>query len=77
MSNIPVIRLQDIESVSKAMRSGKTFYIKDGDAKYKAVNNKSEELDQARKKLCALLQEAEDCKERCSVEECLAYLETI
>jgi hypothetical protein len=69
MSNIPVIRLQDIESVSKAMRSGKPFYLKNGKTKCKVINTEAEELEQAGQELCALLQEAEDCKETMPLEE--------
>ncbi|MDR3318022.1 MAG: hypothetical protein LBS99_01125 [Clostridiales bacterium] len=69
MPNIQVIKLQDTEKISKAMENGKPFYLKNGKTKCKVINTEAEELEQAKQELCALLQEAEDCKETMSLEE--------
>jgi hypothetical protein len=71
MANIQTIKVNETDRLSKAIRSGKPFYICDKNAKVLAYDPEKELAEQ---KLTALLQEAEACREYCSVEECLDYL---
>jgi hypothetical protein len=74
MENIQTINVSETAKLSKAIKSGKPFYIADKGDKMLAYDP---ELELAEQRLTTLLQEAEACKERCGVDEFWAYVDKV
>ena len=65
------ININEPAKLSKALKNGQPFYLCDKDSKMVVLDP---ELEKAKAKLTALLQEAEDCKEYITLDECKARL---
>jgi len=74
MERLQTIDVKDSLELSKAMKSGKPFYIINGEERVIAYDP---ERTSAEQKIFALLEEAENCKERCTIEECAEYLKSV
>jgi hypothetical protein len=74
MARLQTINVDDSLKLSRAMKSGKPFYIFNGAEKVIAYDPEREVGEQ---KLIALLEEADNCKERCTLEECAKYIKSI
>jgi hypothetical protein len=74
MERLQTINVKDYLKLSKAMKSGQPFYILDGEDKVIAYDP---ERASAEQKISVLLEEAINCKERCSIEECAEYLKNV
>ena len=74
MELLQTIDFKDSLKLSEAIKSGKPFYIFNGEEKVIAYDP---DCVLAEQKIYSLLEEAENCKERCTLQECAEYLKGI
>ena len=72
--SLQTIDVIDTVRISKAIKTGEPFYISGKDGKVLAYDP---EIESAKKRLAGLLQEADDCNEYNTLDECKKRLSEV